>query len=139
VYDPFLDEMWTARAGGKAKLNGRAIHVSETSTLETSIVSIGFSKSRTTIKKNLPLFARLYQRVLKVRLMGSAALALTWTAAGRLDAYRQLGVCLWDVAAGGLILECAGGECWRKPTPRKYAYEMIATNGRLRKKIQRML
>ena len=51
VYDPFLDEMWTARAGGKAKLNGRAIHVSETSTLETSIVSIGFSKSRTTIKK----------------------------------------------------------------------------------------
>jgi myo-inositol-1(or 4)-monophosphatase len=51
VYDPFLDEMWTARAGGKAKLNGRAIHVSETSTLETSIVSIGFSKSRSTIKK----------------------------------------------------------------------------------------
>jgi len=139
VYDPFLDEMWTARAGGKAKLNGRAIHVSETSKLETSIVSIGFSKSRTTIKKNLPLFARLYQRVLKVRLMGSAALALTWTAAGRLDAYRQLGVYLWDIAAGGLILECAGGECWRKPTPRRYTYDMIATNGRLRKKIQRML
>ncbi len=46
---------------------------------------------------------------------------------------------VWDVAAGGLILEFAGGECWRKPTPRKYAYEMIATNGRLRKKIQRLL
>jgi len=92
-----------------------------------------------TSKKNLPLFTRLYQRVLKVRLMGSAALALTWTAAGRLDAYRENGISLWDIAAGGLILECAGGEFWRKPLQKKYAYEVIASNGRLRKKIQRMI
>ena len=60
------------------------IRVSETDNLESSVVSIGFAKSKSTLKRNLPLFARLYQRVLKVRLMGSAVLALTWTAAGRL-------------------------------------------------------
>jgi myo-inositol-1(or 4)-monophosphatase len=139
VYDPFLDEMWTANRRGKAKLNGRAIQVSETDKLESSIVSIGFAKSRTTLKQNLPLFTRLYQRVLKVRLMGSAALAMTWTAAGRLDAYRENGISIWDVAAGGLILERAGGEFWRKPLQKKYTYELIATNGRLRKKIQRLI
>ena len=139
VYDPFLDEMWTANRRSKAKLNGRAIQVSETDKLESSIVSIGFAKSRTTLKKNLPLFTRLYQRVLKVRLMGSAALAMTWTAAGRLDAYRENGINLWDVAAGGLILERAGGEFWRKPLQKQYTYELIATNGLLRKKVQRLL
>ena len=139
VYDPFLEEMWSAKRAGRAKLNGRPIHVSETDCLESSIVSIGFAKNRSTLKKNLPLFTRLYQRVLKVRLMGSAALALTWTAAGRLDAYRENGISLWDIAAGSLILECAGGECWRKPLQKKYTYELIASNGRLRKKIQRMI
>ena len=139
VYDPFLEEMWSAKRGNKSKLNGRPIHVSETDCLESSLVSIGFAKNRSTLKKNLPLFTRLYQRVLKVRLMGSAALALTWTAAGRLDAYRENGISLWDIAAGGLILECAGGEFWRKPLQKKYTYELIASNGRLRKKIQRMI
>jgi len=139
IYDPFLDEMWTAKSGGKAKLNGIAIKVSETDNLESSVVSIGFAKSKTTMKKNLPLFTRLYQRVLKVRLMGSAALAVAWTAAGRLDAYRENGIHLWDIAAGGLILECAGGEFWRKPLRGKYTYELIASNGRLRKRIEKML
>ncbi len=139
VYDPFLDEMWTARHNSAAKLNGRAIRVSETDKLESAIVSIGFAKSRATLKQNLPLFSRLYNRVLKVRLLGSAALALTWTAAGRLDAYRENGISLWDVAAGGLILERAGGEFWHHPLQKEYTYELIATNGRLRKKIKRLL
>ena len=139
IYDPFLDEMWTAKSGGKAKLNGRVIKVSETNNLESSVVSIGFAKSKATMKRNLPLFTRLYQRVLKVRLLGSAALAMTWTAAGRLDAYRENGIHLWDIAAGGLILECAGGEFWRRPLRKKYTYELIATNGRLRKRIEKLI
>lgn len=138
VFDPFLDEMWVARRGQKARLNGRPISVSETTRLSASIVSIGFAKSRTTMSRNLPIFMRLYQRVLKVRLLGSAALAMTWTAAGRLDAYRENGINIWDVAAGGLILECAGGEFWRRPLKKKYTYELIASNGLLRKNIQRL-
>lgn len=139
VYDPFLDEMWIARRGHKARLNSRVISVSETAILGEAIVSIGFAKTRATMKRNLPLFNRLYQRVLKVRMLGSAALAMTWTAAGRLDAYRENGIHLWDVAAGGLILECAGGEFWRRPLERKYTYEVIAHNGRLRQKIDRYI
>ena len=81
---------------------------------------------------------RLYQRVLKVRLLGSVALAVTWTAAGRLDAYREHGISIWDVAAGGLILECAGGEFWRRPLEKKYTYELVATNGLLRKEVERL-
>ena len=138
VYDPFVDEMWVARRGQKARLNGRLISVSDTTRLDAAIVSIGFAKSRTTVKRNLPVFMRLYQRVLKVRLLGSAALAMTWTAAGRLDAYRENGISIWDVAAGGLILECAGGEFWRKPLEKKYTYELIATNGLLRKAVKRL-
>ncbi|MBL69213.1 MAG: inositol monophosphatase [Verrucomicrobiales bacterium] len=139
VYDPFLDEMWVARLGQRARLNGRVICVSDTSQLEKSIVSIGFAKSRSTLRRNMPVFMRLYQRVLKVRLLGSAALALTWTAAGRLDIYRENGIHLWDIAAGGLILECAGGEFWRKPLNGRYTYELIASNGLLRKKVQRLV
>lgn len=138
VYDPFVDEMWAARRGQKARLNGRQISVSETTRLDTAIISIGFAKTRTTVKRNLPVFMRLYQRVLKVRLLGSAALAMTWTAAGRLDAYRENGISIWDVAAGGLILECAGGEFWRRPLKKKYTYELIATNGLLRKEVKRL-
>jgi len=130
--------MWAARRGQKARLNGRQISVSETTRLDTAIISIGFAKTRTTVKRNLPVFMRLYQRVLKVRLLGSAALAMTWTAAGRLDAYRENGISIWDVAAGGLILECAGGEFWRRPLKKKYTYELIATNGLLRKEVQRL-
>lgn len=138
VYDPFVDEMWVARRGQKARLNGRLISVSGTTRLNSAIVSIGFAKTRTTLKRNLPIFMRLYQRVLKVRLLGSAALAVTWTAAGRLDAYREHGISIWDVAAGGLILECAGGEFWRRPLEKKYTYELIATNGLLRKEVERL-
>jgi len=138
VYDPFVDEMWVARRGQKARLNGRLISVSGTNRLNSAIVSIGFAKTRTTVKRNLPIFMRLYQRVLKVRLLGSAALAVTWVAAGRLDAYREHGISIWDVAAGGLILECAGGEFWRRPLKKKYTYELIATNGLLRKEVERL-
>ena len=57
----------------------------------------------------------------------------------RRASYRENGISLWDVAAGGLILERAGGEFWRKPLQKQYTYELIATNGRLRKKIRRLL
>ena len=67
--------------------------------------------------------------------MGSAALALAYVATGRFDAYVERGIRLWDIAAGGLIVECAGGEFWREPIPGQYAYQMIASNRRLHKKL----
>ena len=58
-------------------------------------------------------------------------------ASGRFDAYIEPRLRFWDIAAGGLILECAGGEFWRRPVPGEETFEVIATNGRLRRQIQR--
>jgi myo-inositol-1(or 4)-monophosphatase len=136
VYDPFCDEMWTALAGQTARLNGRPIRVSQHNKLSESIISIGFAKTRKTLEHTLPYFNQLVRRVRKVRIMGSAALALTYVANGRFDAYIERGIRLWDIAAGGLIVECAGGEFWRKPIGTDHKYRMIASNGRLRRTLR---
>jgi myo-inositol-1(or 4)-monophosphatase len=69
--------------------------------------------------------------------MGAAALSMVYVASGRMDAYIEYGLRLWDVAAGGLIVECAGGEFWRRELSSDYAYEIIASNGRLRSRLER--
>ena len=131
VYDPFTDELWTAIRGQRARLNGRRIRVSRRRDLAGAIVSIGFSKNRAGVKRALPYFIWLSRRVRKIRLMGSAALALTYVATGRFDAYIERGISLWDIAAGGLILECAGGRFWRETTGGEQRYRMVASNGLL--------
>jgi myo-inositol-1(or 4)-monophosphatase len=135
VYDPFCDELWTAMRGQPARLNGRIIRVSTRRKLSETLVSMGFAKSRANTEFTLPYFNRLVRRVRKVRQMGSAALAMTYVATGRFDAYLERGIRIWDIAAGGLIVECAGGEFWRKPIAGQHAYEMIVSNGLLRSKL----
>ena len=138
VYDPFCGELWTAARGGPARLNGKVIHVSRRKNLAESIVAIGFSKTRQSLNESLPLFNALVRRVRKIRMMGAAALSLTYVASGRFDAYIEAGVSLWDIAAAGLILECAGGEFWHRPLPVGRQYRMIANNGLLRAKLERV-
>ncbi|MCW5555681.1 MAG: inositol monophosphatase [Verrucomicrobiae bacterium] len=135
VYDPFTDELWTAIRGQVARLNGRPIHVSNRRRMGDAIVSLGFAKTRESLEKSLPLFNALVRRVRKVRIMGSAALALTYVATGRFDAYLERGINLWDIAAGGLIVECAGGRFWREPIAGEHRFRMIASNGRLHRSV----
>jgi myo-inositol-1(or 4)-monophosphatase len=136
VYDPFCDELWTAIRGGPARLNGRIIHVSRRKKMSEAAVAIGFAKSRKTLDKMLPYFNKLVRRVRKVRMMGAAGLAMTYVATGRFDAYVERDIRLWDIAAGGLIVECAGGEFWREPVPGEYKYRMVTNNGLLRKQLK---
>ena len=136
VYDPFTDELWTAIRGQPARLNGHVIHVSRRQKLPEAIVAIGFAKTRQSLEKTLPYFNQLVPRVRKVRIMGSAALALTYVATGRFDAYIERGISLWDIAAGGLIVECAGGEFWREPISGEHKFRMVASNGLLRHKLR---
>lgn len=136
VYDPFCDELWTALRGRPAYLNGDIICVSQRSRLSETIVSIGFAKYRTTLNQMLPVLNHLVHRVRKIRIMGAAALAMTYVASGRMDAYLEAGIRLWDIAAGGLILECAGGDFWREPLPGKYKFRVLANNGLLRSKLR---
>lgn len=135
VYDPFTDELWTAVRGQAARLNGKIIHVSQCRKLDRCMASIGFAKDRTSLEHALPYFIWLARRVRKIRMMGSAALALTYVASGRLDAYIERGINLWDIAAGGLILECAGGKFWREPVSGGLKFRMIASNGLLHQRL----
>lgn len=129
VYDPFLDDLWTAIRGKPARLNGRVTRVSTRARLDESIVSLGFAKSQDSLKAAQADFLELTHRVRKIRIMGSAALALTYVACGRFDAYVEAGVRLWDIAAGGLIVECAGGSFVTQVLPGEHRYGLIASNG----------
>jgi len=139
VYDPFCDELWTALRGGKAYLNGKQIRVSNRKRLGEAIVTIGFAKGPATLKRMLPVLNRLAHRVRKVRIMGAAALAMTYVASGRMDGYIEAGISLWDIAAGGLILERAGGDFWREPIPGEHKFQLVASNGRLRRPLLALL
>jgi myo-inositol-1(or 4)-monophosphatase len=135
IYDPFTDELWTATLGGKTKLNGRVVHVSRRGKPGEAVIAMGFSKSKENLEKSLPHLMRLARRTLKIRLMGSAALELAYVACGRLDLYAERTINLWDIAAGALMVECSGGECWTLPAPGG-KLRMCADNGLLRKKLQ---
>jgi myo-inositol-1(or 4)-monophosphatase len=137
VYDPFCDELWTAMQGGKALLNGRPIAVSSRKKLSETIIAIGFAKQPVTMKTMLPKLNALLPRVRKMRMMGAAALAMVYVASGRHDAYLENGVRLWDLAAGGLILECAGGEFWHRDLGNN-VFQVLANNGKIRRQIERV-
>jgi myo-inositol-1(or 4)-monophosphatase len=136
VYDPFCNELWTALRGQAARLNGKIIRASRRRKLAEAIVSVGFAKYPETLEAMLPMLNDLIHRVRKVRIMGAAALSMVYVATGRFDAYVESGIRLWDIAAGGLILECAGGEFWRKPIAGEHTYEIMANNGLLRPQLE---
>ena len=136
VYEPFCGELWTAIRGQPARLNGKIIRVSQRRKLREAVVSIGFTKTRESLEATLPYFNRLVHRVRKIRMMGSAALGLTYVACGRFDAYIEREIRLWDIAAGGLIIQCAGGEFWHEAIPAEHAYRVTASNGPLRRTLR---
>lgn len=117
IYDPMRDEMWQVERGGQATLNGAPIYVSPRTKLSDAVMSVGFSKTISTINAGVPLLEKYVKRARKCRLMGSAALDLAYVACGRLDAYIEQSVSLWDVAAGKLLVESAGGQF--EMTPRE--------------------
>jgi len=118
IYDPMRDELWTAERDGAALLDGRPIRASERAELPTALVATGFGYDAEVRRLQAGVAAALLPRVRDIRRLGSAALDLAWTAAGRYDAYYERGVKLWDVAAGGLICECMGLDVRRlEPAP----------------------
>lgn len=129
IYDPMRDEMWSVREGQPALLNGQPIAVSTRTQLSESIVSVGVSKSLNSINRGLP-FLKNGPRSQKCRMMGSASLDIAYVSCGRLDAYIESMISLWDVAAGILLVESAGGRV--DLTPHESAadkYGIVATSG----------
>jgi myo-inositol-1(or 4)-monophosphatase len=115
IYDPMRDELWQVERGGAPTMNGQLIGVSSRNRIEDAVLSIGFAKSKTTIAAGLPMLEYFAGRARKCRMMGSAALDLAYVACGRLDAYIESSVSLWDVAAGKLLVETAGGKFEMEP------------------------
>src|SRR5438445_11412299 len=130
IYDPIREEMWAGQKGERPKLNGHHFHVSDRADLADAIVSVGLSKTGVTIAAGLPLLQRMIYRVRKCRLLGSAALDMAYVACGRLDAYIEQGISLWDIAAGWLLIETAGGTVDLRPREdMKDKYRIVASNG----------
>jgi myo-inositol-1(or 4)-monophosphatase len=107
IHAPALDLHVTARRGGGAFLNGRPIHVSGVARLEGALVCTGFNPAA--YDRNGRYFAGISRLAQGVRRDGSAALDLAFVAAGRFDAFWEWDLKPWDVAAGALIIEEAGG------------------------------
>src|SRR5436853_436545 len=91
---------------------------------------IGLAKTDDTIDSNLPLFEAIIHRVRKCRVLGSAALDMAYVACGRFDAYIERGISLWDIAAGWILVETAGGKVDLRPREdMKDKYSIVASNG----------
>jgi len=132
AYDPSREECFVAQRGGGATLNGEPLRVSTTATLDKSLLVTGFPYDiRTNPANNLPEYAALSLRARAVRRLGSAVLDLCYVAAGRFDGFWELTLGPWDMAAGGLVVQEAGGRItdmrggpWRLDGP-----GVLATNG----------
>ena len=110
VYDPSRDEMFVGERGGGATLNDAPIKVSAAPSLGASLLVTGFPYNiRETRDTNLPEYAAFSLRARAVRRLGSAAIDLAYVACGRFDAYWELRLGAWDVAAGAVLVEEAGG------------------------------
>ena len=110
VYRFEADELFTGVCGEGAYCNGLPIRVSDAARLEDSIIAAGFPSYRDYGTESLLAFVRKVQRFKKVRMLGAAAIMGTYVAAGRIDAYCEEHIMLWDIAAASALVKAAGGE-----------------------------
>jgi myo-inositol-1(or 4)-monophosphatase len=110
IYNPINDELFTATAGSGAFLNGRRLKVSQRAPLSASLLGTGFPYDcATDPENNFDSFIRFQKAARGIRRAGAAALDLAYLAAGRLDGFWELKLKPWDVAAGTLLIQEAGG------------------------------
>jgi myo-inositol-1(or 4)-monophosphatase len=110
IYDPTHDELFVGSRGGGATLNGQPMHVSNVSILRRGLVATGFPYDKELLPRALGQFAAFAQSAQAVRRIGSAALDLAYVASGRFDAYWEASIHSWDIAAGIILVEEAGGQ-----------------------------
>ncbi len=110
VYDPLRQELFTASRGAGALLNDRRVRVSRLPGLEGALLGTGFPfKMQQHLDAYLAMFKSLFPETAGIRRAGSAALDLAYVAAGRLDGFWEIGLSEWDMAAGVLLVQEAGG------------------------------
>ena len=142
VYNPFMNEMYFAEKGKGSTLNDQKISVSDEDNLLKSCLVTGFPyQYLDSANGPLQIFEKLIRKAIPVRRLGSAALDLCWTAAGRFDGFYEHKLQAWDSAAGFLIVEEAGGKVTDlKGNPyNPYQPGIIATNGKIHTALQNLV
>lgn len=132
IYDPMMDECWHVEKGGVPYMNDQPMHCSRRERMAEAVVFVGHGKTDGSKEKGIERFAKIAWQVRKVRNNGSAALALAYIACGRFDAYVESVISIWDIAAGVLLVEAAGGKVVLEPkedNPEQFA--IVAWNGRI--------
>lgn len=132
VFDPTRNELFVARAGHGAYMNGAPLSVSATDHLDRALLVTGFAYDiRETADNNLDHFARFALKAQGLRRTGTAALDLCYVAAGRFDGFWEVKLNPWDMAAGAVILREAGGTVtdFQGRTLSIYGQELVASNG----------
>lgn len=134
VYDPIAEELFTAERGFGARLNGQPIRVTRAATLVDGVLCTGFPYTvREERRRQVDVFAAFLDEARAVRRLGSAALDLAYVAAGRLDGFWEERLHPWDMAAGVLLVEEAGGTVTDMDGGPLdlFAGHVVATNGPL--------
>lgn len=133
VHDPMRDETYVAERGGGTTVNGEPIGVSDTGELIQALLVTGFPYDRDQVPAALDHFGRFTLLSQSMRRLGSAALDLCYVASGRLDGYYERGIQAWDMAAGALMVEEAGGKVtdYRGGDLDLRGREAVASNGLL--------
>jgi myo-inositol-1(or 4)-monophosphatase len=140
VHDPMGEETFIAERGRGATLNGDPINVSDTGELIRALIATGLPYDRAEMPEALELFGRFAATTRGMRRLGSTALDLCYVAAGRLEGYYERGIWPWDLAAGSVILEEAGGRLtnYRGDKLDLAGREIVASNGRLHSAMTRL-
>ena len=131
IYDFNRDEMFTAIARQGAWLNGRPMYASDRTDPAQGALSTGFPSYTDFSTEALMPIIRRVQMFKKVRMIGSAAISLAWVACGRVDAYVEDDIMLWDVAAGMLLVREAGGVVQLRESSKDKWARCIRTAGRV--------
>jgi len=142
VYQPVTEELFTAVRGRGAWLNGEPIRVSSVDRLEESLLVTGFPyDAEAAGGDNMDHFVQFSRRCHAVRRLGSAALDLAYVAAGRFDAYWEVGVNPWDWGAGVLLVQEAGGRVtdFRGRPLALQRRQVVASNGRIHDRVLEVL
>ena len=141
VYNPRVDEMFSAEKDKGAFLNNEPIKVTDRETKEFCAVATGFAPKPEIIEKNLPNFNKFMKEGFLIRRMGAAAIDLCYTACGRFDGFWEIGLSPWDIAAGSLIVAEAGGKVTQiDGTPLKMdSPSILVSNGKLHEEMQELL
>lgn len=139
---PLLGETFSATQSGGAFLNGKAIHVSQTSELNKALVATGFlADDPSVLREQIQIFAKVLPQVRAMRRPGAAAYDLCMVAAGRFDAFWEQDLKPWDTSAGSLLVREAGGQVtdYNGNDYVSSHRSLLATNGQLHANLQSVI